>query len=190
MELREPRAIVLTTIYRSGVMSGKHFLVTSYKTNPRGEEHLASVVCTPQYNLKVTFVNRVIVYTDEVSHIPLINMRVMLNKAEETTVYSRELNPHPRTTDYLNPHERNANAPKDRQSRISLGSISCVNFAPGIDVAPSITGAVLAEICGAGDHIPLPRRSRRPPEREAHDANPASRPRSSSVAAPSAHEGT
>lgn len=99
------RPIVLKTIYRSGVPDTPIIKVLTYKPEAKGEEYLAEMELCSDLNLKDVFVHRVVCYSGEGTHVPLINTRLLMNVKTLKTLMVSTVNPFPRFVDYKNPCE-------------------------------------------------------------------------------------
>lgn len=121
------KIFLLTTLYRTKEDKQKPMiLVSSYKTDPRGEEFIAEFELCTKVDLTTRFTNRIIYYRGQGSFIPLINSRVLLDIERRRTVYAGFFTPHPYSEDFRNPFSRSSD-PENMKRRISVGTIDTVN---------------------------------------------------------------
>lgn len=141
---RNQRVIILTTIYRMNGDATKHYKVTSYKLDPRGEEFYGEHFQVDNFNLTSELINRVFAVSGGTKHLPLVNSRLMLNTETNTIAFAINVNPYPKTTDYENPYQR-VGSKSSTPMRVSIGEIMLVDFTPRTTTA-EVSHAIINEI--------------------------------------------
>lgn len=156
---QQKRPIVLRTLYRPKTNEDGGIIVTSYKTDPRGEEYFAEAMKQTSINLKETFIHRVVCYSGEGTHVALLNTRLMMAVNDLKTTFSETLNVVPRSTDYKNPYDRKTRS-DGVTSRISLCETNLIYVTQTKMSEPHMEEDMLKRIFADNVIERLPRRPR------------------------------